>query len=130
MVSDESVEADKDIVVTINDWLTPRCKRDVQAFLGICRYYRRFISRYAKISRPLTLAAAWDLAFCWNEECQEAFRALKERLMNTPVLSYPDSGLPFILDTDASKVGDRGRIISSTGQERVIAYYSKLMSSE
>ena len=51
--------------------------------------------------------------------------------MNTPVLNYPDCELPFTLDTDDSKVGT-GAVLAQVqrGQERVIAYYSKMMSSE
>ena len=131
VVSDEGVEADEDKVAAIRDWPTPRCKRDVQAFLGTCGYYRRFIPRYSEISRPLTQVAARDTAFIWDEECHEAFVSLKESLMSTPVLSYPDYELPFILDTDASKVGT-GAVLAQVqgGQERVIAYYSKMMSAE
>ena len=63
VVSDEGVEADEDNVAAINDWPIPRCKRDVQAFLGTCGNYRRFIPRYSEISRPLTQAVARDLVF-------------------------------------------------------------------
>ena len=51
--------------------------------------------------------------------------------MNTPVLSYPDYKLPFIVDTDASKVG-KGAVLAPVqrGQERVIVFYFKMMSSK
>ena len=42
--SDEGVKVDEDKIVAIKDWPTPRCKRDVQAFLGTCGYCRQFIS--------------------------------------------------------------------------------------
>ena len=131
VVSDEGVEVDEDKIVAIRDWPTPRCKRDVQAFLGTCGYYRRFISKYSEISRPLSQAAARDHTFVWDDECQEAFEVLKDRLTSTPVLSYPDYELPFVLDTDASKVGT-GAVLSQVqgGQEKVIAYYSKMMTPE
>ena len=47
VVSDEGVEANEDMVAAIRDWPTPECKRDVQAFLGTCGYYRKFIPRYS-----------------------------------------------------------------------------------
>ena len=73
VVSDEGMEVDDDKIVAIKDWPTPRCKTDVQAFLGTCRYYRRYVSKYSEISRPLSQAAAKDHAFIWEDECQEAF---------------------------------------------------------
>ena len=63
VVSEGDVEVDEDKVAAINDWPIPRCKRDVQAFLGTCGNYRRFIPRYSEISRPLTQAVARDLVF-------------------------------------------------------------------
>ena len=105
VVSNQAVKEDKDKVAAIRDWPAPKCKLNLQAFLGTCGYCRRFISCDSKISRLLTQAAAWDLAFHCNEECQETFVALKKSLMNTPLLSYSTYELPLILDTYASRVG-------------------------
>ena len=67
----------------------------------------------------------------WDDKCHEAFEVLKDRLTSMPVLSYPDYELLFVLDTDASKVGT-GAVLSQVqgGQEKVIAYYSKMMTPE
>ena len=73
VVSDGGMEVDEDKIGAIKDWPTPRCKRGVQAFLGTCGYYRRYVSKYSEISRPLSQAAAKDHAFIRDDECQEAF---------------------------------------------------------
>ena len=33
----------------------PTAPKQVQAFLGLVRYYRKFIKRFAKITKPLTM---------------------------------------------------------------------------
>ena len=35
------------------DWLTPKCVKDVQKFLGLANYYHQFIKDFASIARPL-----------------------------------------------------------------------------
>jgi len=35
----------------------------------------------------------------WTGECEKAFQSLKEKLINPPVLAFPDLSREFILDT-------------------------------
>jgi len=35
------------------DWLTSKCVKDVQKFLGLVNYYYRFIEGFVSIARPL-----------------------------------------------------------------------------
>ena len=56
---------------------------------------------------------------------------MKEALITTPVLGYPDINKKFILDTDAS-FESIGAVLSqkdNLGRERVIAYGSHTMNS-
>ena len=43
--------------------------------------------------------------FQWSPECQESFKRLKEALITTLVLSYPDYLKLFLLETDTSLKG-------------------------
>jgi hypothetical protein len=70
------------------------------------------------------------VSFNWSEECEALFLKLKEKLVTSPVLAYPnfkeDAGM-FILDTDASDF-TIGAILSqqhSDGMEKAIAYGNK-----
>ncbi|RVE62229.1 hypothetical protein OJAV_G00155100 [Oryzias javanicus] len=67
-----------------------------------------------------------DSDFVWTLECEQAFSSLKKALTNSPILTPPDTKLPFILDTDASDVGMRA-VLSQMGSagETVVAYFSK-----
>jgi len=131
VVSAAGVETDDTKISAVKQWPIPKHKKDVRAFLGTCGYYRRFIHHYAEISRPLSQLSSKHAKFEWNEECKVAFEQLKTCLTTAPILAYPDHSLPFILDTDASQVGT-GAVLSQrqNGQERVIAYYSKMYSKE
>ena len=130
IVSNEGVAADPSKMEKVVTWPTPRTTKEVQQFLGFAGYYRRFIRDFAKIAKPLHKLTEHKVVFHWTPDCQAAFDALKRLLTTSPVLAYPDYSRQFILDTDASDTGI-GAVLSQlddTGQERVIAYASRLLS--
>ena len=65
-----------------------------------------------------------------NEESNQAFLHLKEALTTPSVLSYPEPGTAFILDTDASDQAIGAVFLSQRQEdkERIIAYMSKAMN--
>ncbi|KAL5474399.1 hypothetical protein EMCRGX_G026341 [Ephydatia muelleri] len=69
-----------------------------------------------------------DSTYCWNEECEQAFRNLKTKLTEAPILAYPrfdKEASPLVLQTDASLTG-LGAVLEQDGQ--VIAYASRTLS--
>jgi len=129
IVSDHGVAVDPEKAKAVKEWPVPADKTQVKSFLGLCTYYRRFVAGFATIAKPLTRLTEDANAFDWTEECQAAFQELKRRLTTAPILCYPRSDGAFILDTDASNVAIGG-VLSQTqdGQERVIGYFSKVLS--
>ena len=105
IVSPNGVATDPSKTDRIAAWPTPQTVQEVMKFLGLASYYRRFIRKFAEIARPLHRLTEKGRPFKWTTECDTAFAELKLRLCSTPVLTYPDFSLPFILDTDASQHG-------------------------
>ena len=85
--------------------------KQVLSFLGLCSYYRRFIHNFSHIARPLNRLLEKGISFQWCEECDKAFQILKDKLVEAPILGYPQENSPFILDTDASNF-EVGGVIS------------------
>ena len=100
-----------------------------ECFVGFCSYYRFFIEGFAGIAKPLHKLTGKNQTFHWSRECEDAFEALKKKMMDAPVLPHPDFSKPFVLDTDASDVAIRG-VFSQTidGQERAIAFASRTLT--
>ena len=104
--------------------------KELQAFLGTVGYYRQHIAAFATIARPLSRLTSKGVAWNWNEEEQGAFELLKARLLSAPILGYPEADGEYILDMDASAHGIGGVLSKKQkGQERVIAYYSKTLTT-
>jgi len=66
----------------------------------------------------------------WTQEEQQAFDHLKQRLMEAPILAYPDPAKEYILDIDASD-HSVGAVLSQVqgGSEVVMAYYIKTLAA-
>ena len=81
----------------------PYTPKEVKQFLGLVGYYRKFIPRYADITRPLNALMRKDTEFEWTDICQRSFDLLKAMVSEEPILVYPDPSKPYVLFTDASK---------------------------
>ena len=80
----------------------PTMPKQVQAFLGLVGYYRKFIKRFAKIAKPLTMLTQQEVKFEWTSVHHTAFLHLKEAMIQAPILCYPDPDKKYIVYTDAS----------------------------
>jgi Reverse transcriptase (RNA-dependent DNA polymerase) len=61
----------------IRDWPVPTTLKQTQPFLGFGNFYRKFISQYSELARPLNNLMKKDKKFEWSTECQEAFDTMK-----------------------------------------------------
>ena len=103
---------------------------DVRSFLGLVGYYRKYIKDYSKIASPLTDLTKKEVAFQWTDECESAFQTLQQKLLEAPILAYPDYNNDYTLYTDASSKAI-GMVLSQVqdGKECVISYGGKKLSS-
>ena len=101
----------------------------VRGYLGLCSYYRRFISNFSKIAEPLINLTRKNVEFDFNQACKDSLEQLKEALTHAPVLAYPCPDLPYNLYTDASD-STVGAVLTQKFEEgeRPIHYISHRLS--
>ena len=87
---------------TIQHMQPPTTPKQVRAFLGLVRYYRKFIKGFAKIAKPLSLLTRQQVKFEWMPEHHTTFLCLKEAIVQAPILHYPNPDKRYIVYTDAS----------------------------
>ena len=71
---------------------------DPRKILVLASYYRRFIPCFSKLALPLYQLTKKDAPFDWTSKCQNACEQLKQCLMETPVLAFPNFDSVFAGD--------------------------------
>ncbi|GKC62273.1 putative reverse transcriptase domain-containing protein [Tanacetum coccineum] len=103
VVNRDGIHVDPSKVESVKNWKTPESSTEIRSFLGLAGYYQRFIENFSKIAKPLTLLTQKNKTYVWGDKQDEAFRILKEKLCNAPVLALPDGPNDFVVFCDASK---------------------------
>ena len=129
VVSSEVLEIEKQKVRAIKDWPKPSSVKEIQSFLGLVNYYRRFIRHVAEISRPLTNLLKKDSPYSWTAAQNKAFETLKSKIASAPVLKLPNPHQKYVLMTDASDIG-LGGVLSQeeNGRMKPVAYLSRKLN--
>lgn len=134
VVDANGLHADTEKIEAILNYKTPENRKEVRRFLGTASWYRRFIPNFSSIAAPLNKLTSQKkdaIPFFWSPEADNSFKKLKECLVSAPILACPDYSQPFEVHTDASDFGI-GAVLTQTlnGEEKVIAYMSKSLSSQ
>lgn len=87
-------------------------------------YYRGLHKYFATVLSLFTDLLSSFRVFCWNADCEVAFKAAKDLQFTAPVLSTPDFTRPFRLEVDASALGAGAVLIQEceTGIDHPMSY--------
>ena len=86
---------DLDKLRVINEWPTPTELHELQIFIGMCSYYRRFIEKFSILVGPLHDLNNRKVQFKWTAKEKQAFKYFKENLMLQPLLVLPSGASPL-----------------------------------
>ena len=105
VISSDGVSIDPSNIRAIMDWPTPTSVIEVRSFMGLARYYQRFIVGFSRLAHPITSLQKKGKKLKWIEKCDRAFQELKRALTSAPILVVPDPTADFVVCTDASLDG-------------------------
>jgi hypothetical protein len=102
VISAGGVLVDAGKVKDVLNWMPPTTASEIWSFLGLARYYHRFLKDFSKIAKPMTKLLENNKAFEWTVGCQASFEELRKCLTSAPVLVLPDLTKKFDIYCDAS----------------------------
>ena len=128
LIGESGIRCDKSKVKAINKITTPTSIEEVRHFNGMCSYYQKFIPHFSDITKCFNDMTKKGAVFNWTKECDNAFKLLKEKLMEEPVLINPQVNKDYVIHCDTSKYSYSG-ILQQTrpGTEELapVAYFSE-----
>jgi len=126
----EGIKMEEEKVKGVLDWPTSKCVKDVQKFLGLANYYRRFIKGFTSIARLLHDMVKKDQKWNWTEKQEETFKKLKECFTKELVLAAPDLDKKMRMEVDALDYATGGVLSMKCedGLWRPVAFLSKSLN--
>eukprot|EP00833_Pecoramyces_ruminatium_P006384 jgi/Orpsp1_1/1180416/evm.model.c7180000073352.1 len=131
-ISSEGILMDPKKVSSILEWPIPKSVKEVQSFLGLANYYRRFIAGFADLAQPLNSLLKKDVKFNFSPTCEDSFTKIKSKFASAPVLAYPNREIPFMVETDASNFAIGAILSQKNPDDKVthpVAFFSRSLSS-
>lgn len=105
VIDANGLHATDDKVKAIVDTPRPKNVAELRSFLGLLQYYGRFIPNLTSLLYPLNQFLQHQRKWQWTKACSEAFRAAKEQIASSRILTHYNSNRPIRLATDASAYG-------------------------
>ena len=130
IISNGTLSIDPSKMHTVTQWRTPLASiTEVQSFLGLVGYYRKFIRHFSFIAKPLHQLAKKDTPFQWTDKHTDAVQSLKHSISSPPCLVIFSSSRPTILTCDASDYAI-GAVLSQyvDNKDHPVAFISKTLS--
>jgi len=130
VIGPEGIKMEKEKVKTVLNWSVSKLVKEVQKFLGLANYYRRFAKRFTKIVRLLHELTKKKQKWKWSIRQEKMFEILKKRFTMGPILVASDLDKKMRIEVDSLDYAMGGVLLMecSDGQWRLVAYLSKSLN--
>ena len=129
VLSEKGISPTDEKVEAIKRFREPRTVEEVRSFLGMVNYLAKFIPNLATLTTPLRKLLRKDAGFHWDQEHAQAFKLIKDVLIDPKNLGYYSPFDQTFLIADASPTGLGAVLIQERDDhKRVICYISKGLS--
>jgi hypothetical protein len=103
IVSNSRISIDLERIVVILNMLAPTSKKEVQAFMGVINFVRRFVPDFVVMVKLIHNLLKKYHSFSWTNDVENAFVGIKKAISSTLVLAKPDFEKEFAIYTNATE---------------------------
>ena len=82
-MSEEGITPSTEKVEAIQLFPTPKNRKQLQSFLGICNYYRKFQDNYSEITAKFQKQLSSKDKWAWGPEQDKVLQLIKEKFLET-----------------------------------------------
>jgi hypothetical protein len=130
IVFDSGISIDPERIASILNLTAPTSKKEVQAFMGIINFVRRFVPNFAVMVKPIHNLLKQYFSFSWTEYVENDFVRINKAIGSTLVLEKSYFEKYFIIYTNATEEAISAILIQCDDQnnEKPVAYMSQRLS--
>lgn len=104
-ITDKGILPDDKKIEAVLKMKTPEDITGVKRLCGLVQYMARFLPELSDTLEPLRKLTRKEVDFIWDENCELAFKNVKEQLTRAPTLVYFDPSKDLVLQSDSSQTG-------------------------
>ena len=108
VIKTEEIKMQEKKMAGILEWPRSKTVKEVQKFLELANYYRRFVKDFAKLAKPLYKLVRKDKKWNWGEEQEIVFKKLKRVFTTRLVLVAPNLNKKMRVEADVSEYAIEG----------------------
>ena len=124
-LTNEGAKPDPEKTRAIEELAPPNDVQGLQRFLGMINYLSKFIPNYSELTAPLRSLLHKDAVWCWQDQHDAAYTALKKAIVQPQALQYYDPLKEVTLTGDASQNGLGAACLQ---EGKPVAYSSRAMT--
>ena len=96
-LNDQGISPSLEKVEAIQKFPKPKNRKQLQSFLGICNYYRKFQNQYSELTAKFQYQLSSKNKWIWCQEQDVTFQLIKDKFLEIVVLHHPNFNQPFFL---------------------------------
>jgi hypothetical protein len=129
IVSDSGISIDPERIVVILNLSAPTSKKEVQAFMGVINFVRRFVPDFSVMVKPIHNLLKQDCSFSWTYDVENAFVGINKAISSTPVFTKLNFEKEFMIYTNATEEAVSAILMQcdDKGNEKLVAYMSQIL---
>ena len=104
-VDGEGLHKTPEKIQAVVDTPSPANISQLRAFLEMINYYHRLLPDLSTRLEPLHHQLQKEAKWVWSEDCEKAFKEIKQLIVSDVVLVHFNPELPYTLSCDASPYG-------------------------
>lgn len=125
-INEEGLRPNNENLKAIANYPIPSDAKQVQRFIGLVSFFRRFVQNFSIIAKPLYDLLKKNTKFEFNQTHLQSFETLKQALISKPVLAIYSPYNETELHCDASSLGYAGILLQKQENNKFhpVFYYS------
>ncbi|XP_037806852.1 uncharacterized protein LOC119600595 isoform X1 [Lucilia sericata] len=132
VIENQHVSPSVEKTIAMVNYPAPMNVKQLERFLGLAGYFRKFIPNFSIIAKPLTDLKKQNAKFVFGHEQMTSFNTLKNVLSNGPVLSIFNQNYETEVHTDASIDGYGAVLLQKSPDDNLLhpVYYMSKKTTE